>query len=104
MAVLATQKQSEKEAWIAGVLKPLRRWSEPGYKGVASDDVEVMVMSYYMNLGLNLHHHCHILHAPSPPPSYSIWRQSCGRIIRFIFRTRNQRGESEGSNCLEGCL
>jgi hypothetical protein len=82
-AVLASQKGVEKEARVVGFQQPLRRWSHPGFKGVSHEDVEVLVLSYYMNSGLNLHHYCHILHAPSPPPSHSIWRQGCGRIVRF---------------------
>ena len=82
-AILATMNNEDKQKVVEQFQKPLERWTRPGFKGVAPSDLEALVLSYHMNSGLNLHYHCHNLHAPSPPPSYSIWIQSCGRIIRF---------------------
>lgn len=82
-AILATMSHEDKQSIVHRFQEPLKRWSEPGFTSVDRDDIEVLVLSYHMNSGLNLHHYCHNLHAPSPPPSYAIWIQSCGRIIRF---------------------
>ncbi|OSS43813.1 hypothetical protein B5807_11600 [Epicoccum nigrum] len=82
-AVLASQKTQVKDELIARFQTPLTRWTQPDYDGVKDSDLEILVLSYHMNSGLNLHPTCHNLHAPSPPPSYSIWIQTCGRIARF---------------------
>lgn len=82
-AVLATMSGDEKQKNVEHFQQPLARWGNPAFAGLAPDDIEVLVLSYHMNSGLNLHFNCHNLHAPSPPPSYAIWVQSCGRIVRF---------------------
>ncbi|KAF2462481.1 uncharacterized protein BDR25DRAFT_320692, partial [Lindgomyces ingoldianus] len=57
--------------------------NDPHSAGVLDEDLEVLVMSYYMNSGLNLHYNCCNMHAFSPAPSSPIWIQACGRIVRF---------------------
>lgn len=76
-------KMAEKEDIVARFQSRLSRWANPDANVVAANDIETLVLSYYMSSGLNLHHSCHDLHAPSPPPALSVWAQSCGRLIRF---------------------
>jgi superfamily II DNA/RNA helicase len=82
-SVLATMKPQDKDDVISRFNQPLTRLVDPGNDGTANDDVEVLVLSYWMNSGLNLHSQCHNMHAFSPPPSHPIMIQSCGRIARF---------------------
>jgi hypothetical protein len=82
-AILSTMKGQLKDDIIGSFQSPLARWNQPGFTGVKQSDLEILVLSYHMNSGLNLHSTCHNIHAPSPPPSFSIWVQSCGRVARF---------------------
>ncbi|KAL6702419.1 hypothetical protein ACN47E_002046 [Coniothyrium glycines] len=82
-AYLATMKSDVKAKIISDFQAPLARWVEPAFNGLRPTDMEVLVLSYHMNSGLNLHPSCHNIHAPSPPPSYSIWVQTVGRVARF---------------------
>lgn len=82
-AVLSGQGHDARLKYIDSFNSPLERWIKPGFHGTTPNDVEVLVLTYYMNSGLNLHHQCHNLHAVSPPPSFAIWVQGVGRIVRF---------------------
>ncbi|KAH8732463.1 hypothetical protein GQ44DRAFT_721741 [Phaeosphaeriaceae sp. PMI808] len=82
-AHLAIFKGDHKAKIIQDFQSDLARWVDPGFEGVAENDSEVLVLSYHMNSGLNLHTTCHNIYAPSPPPPYSIWVQTIGRIARF---------------------
>ncbi|KAF2711089.1 hypothetical protein K504DRAFT_501022 [Pleomassaria siparia CBS 279.74] len=73
-------KGGKRDARIGGFQAPLHRWHEPGSKDV---DMEVLIPAYYINYGLNLHHDYHSIHAPSPATPQAIWRQACGRVVRF---------------------
>jgi hypothetical protein len=73
--ILATMAQADKENLIREFQSPLARWNRPGFYDVLAVDIEVIVLSYYVNSGLNLHNHCRNLHAPSPPPSQNVVRE-----------------------------
>jgi hypothetical protein len=82
-AYLSVMKADAKNELIVEFKRDLARWHNPAIHTTHSTELEVLVLSYHMNSGLNLHNACNNMHAPSPPPSWSIWIQSIGRICRF---------------------
>jgi len=84
-ALLATHATTAKSELIPRFNARLSKHCAVGSAGYAdsANDIEVMVLSYYMNSGLNLQYQCPFLHACSPPISESVWQQTCGRIVRF---------------------
>jgi hypothetical protein len=87
-ALLATMAVQDKEELIARFNSPLLRVHRPGSDQNHGADVEVIVLSYFMNSGLNLHPQCANLHCLTPPPSYPTYIQTVGRISRFGQRRR----------------
>jgi hypothetical protein len=82
-ALLATMPTLDKEELIKRFNTPLLRVLHPGRDQSNGADMEVIVLSYFMNSGLNLHPQCGNLHCLTPPPSFPTYIQTVGRIARY---------------------
>ncbi|KAH7110868.1 P-loop containing nucleoside triphosphate hydrolase protein [Dendryphion nanum] len=82
-ALLSFQTAKQKEELIDQFNTPLNRFRIVAQKTEIESDVEVLVLNYAMNSGLNLQNQCCNVHTLSPAPSWAIWVQVIGRVVRF---------------------
>jgi hypothetical protein len=82
-ALLAIMPTQDKEDLIARFNLPLLRVHRPDSDQNHGADIEVIVLSYFVDSGFNLHLQCADLHCLTPPPSYPIYVQTVGRVARF---------------------
>ena len=82
-ALLARMKPNEKQSLINQFNQPLSRRDPLQKYAIKPGDLEIFVLGYWTNSGLNLQRQCRYLHAVSIAPSIPVWLQAIGRIVRF---------------------